>query len=268
MKNDMDNLTLLIADFSIRLTFQNSAVPRLKNRFKVEIKDFFKDFISNKPDKESDFVIEITDNIPDNRRKYTQVIKGNKHYVLFYKKTGSKWITCFYQNSVFHFQIIVQNILYELLTKNKGFMVHASASKIGNKAFLFLGQSGAGKSTSVALLKKVYSPLSDDFSIIIKIKDEYFFYQHPFREKNNIENKNFSRYLLGKVFFLEKSLYFKVEKINNENKTTEWMIKQLMSPNPSMMRTLMQFCLEFNGYYKLSFVKEETGMINLLRKQS
>lgn len=260
----MENININIAGFNISVIFEKSLYPTLENNFKNEIKQFFKGFIIPNPTEKSDYIVQIID-IPNNRGDITQIIKSAKHYIFYYKSVESKKITTFYQISPFQFQIIIQNVLYLLLSRGEGFILHASAAKIDNKAYLFSGKSGSGKSTSVELIKDVFPALSDDFSLIRKETDKYLFYQHPFSEKNVIEGKNLSSLPIGKIVFLRKGVDFKIEKYNDREKAAKLVMQQLMVPNPKNMRSAMRFCSQFNDYFLLHFAKDSKKMIEILK---
>lgn len=70
-----------------------------------------------------------------------------------------------------------------LLADNKGFILRSSAANFNEKAYLFLGKSGAGKFTIMKLLNGKYSALADDDVIVKKESYNYYLYQSPFLEK-------------------------------------------------------------------------------------
>lgn len=256
-------LYIKIADFLIKIIFYKSLDSKQKNHLEREIQSFFKGFITKQKDKSVDYIIEIEDLTPSLK---IQDIHGKKHYVLFYESVTTKKLKTFYTISVYQFQLLVQNIIYQLLSKSNGFLLHSSASLVDNKAYIFLGISGAGKSTSVRLLKNEFLPLSDDLSIIRRIKNTYFYYQHPFMETHNITVKNSSKLRVGKVFFLIKDLHFSIKKLSEVDKRCQIFIQQLFSPNKASLKEVMEFATKFNRIYEFHFVKNKRGMIKSIKE--
>src|SRR5258708_4434951 len=120
--------------------------------------------------------------------------------------------------SLYKFEIMLSNILYKLLTKKRGFGIHASAIEINRKSSIFLGKSGAGKSTISQLLSPKFRLLADDLIFIRKNQGSFFTYQTPFMERNTMIVKSPYPTLLSDVFFLHKSRSTKFVEITNKEK--------------------------------------------------
>jgi hypothetical protein len=93
----------------------------------------------------------------------------NKDVGLFKIEDGSKIKVCL--NKKISNEEIVKSFLFTpmalILYQRKNLVLHASASVIGSKAFLFSGISGIGKSTILLeLMKRGYKMLSEDVTAI------------------------------------------------------------------------------------------------------
>ena len=94
---------------------------------------------------------------------------------------------------------------YLKLLDFNGLMLHASAVVLDNKTYLFVGQSGIGKSTHAKLLKKYYKDallINDDKPAIRYIDNMWYAYGTPFSGKDNI-NIN-AKYPLKAICLLSK----------------------------------------------------------------
>ncbi len=91
-----------------------------------------------------------------------------------------------------------------MLALNNGMLLHASAVVKGGKTFLFLGVSGAGKSTIAALSRK-YTVLGDDIIAIRKCGRHYYAFQTPWRQQPFIKLKRGLKGKAAAIFFIKKS---------------------------------------------------------------
>jgi hypothetical protein len=126
------------------------------------------------------------------------------------------------------FEFMLGNMIIKyLLPYHKGFSIHGSAVVFNNKAYMFVGKSGAGKSTTVQMLKSSYNILSDSNIIISKQKNKFYAYETI----NHDKNWNFKRlnkgYLIDKVLFVKKSEKCSIEKITNKKKLLKKMTGQI-----------------------------------------
>lgn len=255
----MNPLYITIANSNIRIDFKKTPNLILQKKMRSAIEIFFKDFIIKKLGN-TDFTVEFADMDLQN----SQYINKNNRYILFAREDGVKKTTTFYQISISQLQAVIQNAFYQVLTSD-GFLLHASACEIEGKAILFLGGSGAGKSTAVNLVKNRFPTLSDDLSIIRKVGNEYYFYQHPFEEKNPVSRKTIEEHPIGNFFFINKSSKeFKIRPIKNKEVVLEKLVKQLVTPNKNMVENLMEFVSGFEKSYCLDFAKNSQALSRLI----
>ena len=103
---------------------------------------------------------------------------------------------------------LATGILERLTIQSDTLLIHGSSIVINNKGYVFIGQSGAGKSTIIknATSGKV---LSDDTAILRKISNTWYIYRSPFDMNTTLSTVN--RIILSGIFIIKKS---KKESIN------------------------------------------------------
>jgi hypothetical protein len=114
---------------------------------------------------------------------------------------------------------VLRKIFYILFFKRDGFVLHASAIVRNGKAYLFLGRSGAGKSTAVRLLKQENPSIdiiADNNVFIRKQKDTFLIFPPAFLEWNLSQEMTHAPtgYPVRAVFFLRRYSHPCVEKTN------------------------------------------------------
>ncbi len=261
MKNT-EIINILVGGFSIKIIFKKTELNVAKKILKNNIEDFFANFIENKP-KSPDFIIEITE---EEKLELLSEKNKSKYYLAFFEIIKKNRIKTHYLINIFQFQSLVNFVLLRLSEKNKILFLHSSAVKINNKAYIFLGKSGAGKSTTANLLKNRYFKLSDDITLIRKEASKYNLYQSPILEKNLI-TKTSSGTTVNSVYFLKKSKHFEIKKITNKEYVLKLISKQIFTRDEhysTQIKYLMEFISEFDNFYFLYFSKSSKGLIKLL----
>ena len=139
--------------------------------------------------------------------------KGHKNIAIYHK--DKKWFTGRKLRFI-SFPSTDQILLANILADRQGCIFHASGVKLGDKGFLFVGNSGAGKSTIAKMFKNKAEVLCDE-RIIVRRKEG------SFRIYGTWHYGTFSKIsaqsaLLAAVFFLEKArdnLCIRVESKSN-----------------------------------------------------
>lgn len=255
---------LSIGGFTIRLHFYPTEIPHLRTNFIKTVINHFGSFIVDlEKERDNDYSIYFMD------RRGMEIISRNKvrkYFLNFYDEISKNKIISFYHISLYQLEVLLKKILSHLLSKNNGFIFHASANYIYGKAVLFTGRSGAGKSTAMNLLSDKYQALADDNAIIRKEGNQFYFYQIPLPEKINIKEKSSKKYLLGKIFFLRKKNYFRIEKISDKNYLLKRLFKQFWTESQysrQQIKTVVKFVNYFEDFYFLNFAKNKGALDKL-----
>lgn len=113
--------------------------------------------------------------------------------------------------------LIRPRFLSFLLLPRHGLVIHACAIRYEAQGWLFIGRSGAGKSTISALWKDQHDalPLSDETVVIRRIGNEFFVYGTPWCSSAGIVSAKHAK--LWKVFFI----YHEQENVVLEKKRME-----------------------------------------------
>jgi len=256
-----DIIYLNISGFSIKLYFNKTEQISLRKKFQKEILTSFNKFITKSEPKKVNFKLYFIE-------KKNVIITNNKSLTsiqLYKTRTDHTFIT-YYYISLIQFTLIIRYILIRLL-ENNGLLIHVSACLKDGKTYIFLGESGAGKSTIVQLLKLKYPTLADDIGIIKEENNTLYFYQTPFIERNNLFNKSSKRYPLGKIFFLRKTKYCRITRIDNKEHIIQKIISQIWMDRTVYKKEglviLFNIISKFDKYYMLSFTKNRAQLISL-----
>lgn len=223
--------------------------------------NYFKKFFLNKENKPKkiDFEIMVEDELDIYKHK-----EKNFFHTLIFKRISKNKIITYSHISFIHFNWLLEQLVYELIAKNNGFVFHCSAVKKDGEVFIFTADDGGGKSTAMLMLKDNFTPVSDDAGIIRKIEQRYLFFPSPFRSAHFdnliIENKGYS---IKKIFLLKKAKFFKTKRIK-ENRITSFLIQQLHSSKDFSKKAaynLFIFIKKFKNFYFLYFTKEKDKLI-------
>lgn len=106
-------------------------------------------------------------------------------------------------------------IFYVQLLKHDGLMLHSSAIELDGKAYLFSGDSGAGKSTHTGLWMQRFGPaarvFNDDKPALRYLDGRWYAYGTPWSGKNGI-NENMEVPLAG-ICFLKKASQNRIRRL-------------------------------------------------------
>lgn len=246
-------MSLNIAGFHLDVIFYPCSVSQHKKKLQTAINNYFKDFIIPKKLQKTDYTIHIK----ESHLVVTKHISFKKNWYTFLFTENKNSVTTFYYISVQQFVSIVSMIIEKLLI-GKGFALHSSSCVINGKANLFLGESRAGKSTIVNLLKSKYKIIADDSVIIRKIQSRFLVYQSFIINKNSWIKKKHTSYPLGPIFFLRKAKHFKTKKITTKELALTQFSKQIWVEKrlrKSKMSLLIDLIDKKNDLYFLYFNK-------------
>lgn len=257
-----------IANFCFSIRFHNTEWIYLKEKLKNEVLSYLKNFeVKENPGKihyQIDFIWE-------EKVIYLYLKKDTESYIRLYRRIRKNKIVCSYRLGVAQFQLLISNILSGLLTDNNGVLLHASAALVNKRADVFLGESGAGKSTVVTLLHHQFPALADDSVIIRKKGKRLCFYQTPFMEKGQRIDKSSRKYDLGKIYFLRKSNSFKMIKLIHKNHIMKqfarlsnmYYKKKLIA---QQIKNIFELVNAFDNFYILDFNNEPHKLVKFMNK--
>jgi len=201
-------LSLLIAGFTIKIVFLPTEWPEKKDLLINLIKRYFEPFITSNQ-KRVDATINIIEisGIPFiNRQKI--------EFSQYFQKKRKNVYEMYYHISIFELSQLLLIAIINLLGKD-GFLLHASSVLVKNRVVMFIGKSGAGKSTTMKMLKDSFPPFSDDCVAIKKSGNEYLCFQVPWIEKDSSLIKLSQKGLkITALFFLVKNRPFSLKKVN------------------------------------------------------
>ena len=255
-----DTIFFQIAGFNIRINFNDTIWILVKKELKKEIIKYLQEFIlKEKPLYIHHFIEFLREEHP----KILLFKKDKESYINICKNVSKNKTLCFYYISLAIFEKVLANIISELLINNNGFILHASAVKVNNKAVIFMGESGAGKSTIRLLLYPKLASLSDDKAIIKRQNKVDYYYQTPFIEKSNKIKKNPTNYPIDRIFFLRKSKSLRVKSLSNNEQIIALFLKQFQT-NEKYSANIIDFVNKFNKFHYLYFSKNKAQLINFL----
>ena len=247
---------LSIAGYILQITFQRTETESVREEMMNVLINYYRGFIVEKNPGTIDYRIKFL----NTATFYSLTKKRVFNFLLVFRRTKQKKILTFYHLGLAQVRMIIENILHDLLG-GRGFVLHASASFINGKAYLFTGKSGAGKSTVMKLLAKKYPPLADDSIILKKEGDIFYAYQTPFFEKENWLKRGSLKYEIGSLYFLRKARYVNTEKIFNHEYVCGRLIKQFFTyqnNSASQTKIFFGFVSKFRKFHFLYFRKDDS----------
>lgn len=266
----MEKIYLNIAGFNFLLILKDIQQKYYQEEFKKMILNKYPNFIVRSNSKIdfkliADYKGSVDIHVSQNEDKVKRVFTNDYSIDEARKRANVN-----YTVSQLQFDMIIREIIDKyLFEKDKGFYLHGSA--VGNKkeAFLFLGKSGAGKSTTAQLLGGLCKVLSDDFLIVRKNKKGFSYYQSISYEKNWDFERTNDPYQISKVFFVKKAKEFSLKKIENKDKVLSMIMKQFFTYDlkPEAQFSLLTEFVNKTEFYYIYVKKDEKLFKDFFRKE-
>lgn len=255
-------LFLELAGFTFEIHYQTKHKEFLKTLLTEIRKHYGKLIVS--PSKKVDCVIEL---------EYVNLISLEEmhdkfHYILLYREIAFNHYETFSYITITQFSFLISRIIKNILISHNGFIIHASGNLIDGKAVLFLGKSGAGKSTISNLLSSKFPSLADDNIIIRKLRAQYFVFQSPMLQNEKSRFKSSEPIPLDKIFFISKSLACSSRPIKNKSILFKKMLEHMWAEKDNIATTATQvqiFTSEFRSFHRLGFPKDKKQVQNFFK---
>jgi hypothetical protein len=153
---------------------------------------------------------------------------------------------------------LLRILLTQLLLPHNGLLSHAATILHDGCAYVFMGRSGAGKST-VASLSPPGNVLTDEISLLRRDAENWFAYGTPFWGEFRADGAN-RRAPLAAIFSLEQSDVNRVERVHAKDAARMLLPNVLFfsaaSRENSQLLTLIAQAAEQVPFYRLFFRRE------------
>lgn len=214
VEGELNRLSLLVTEVDLRsATVEIAGVPVLMRTgdpdFLRTLQDRYPGFLKAGQDAQITFDLEILETNFNEPDADIEVTRKNGRWMLARADFRAEWDSAkrhcrIAQTRSPHATDSVLRIVHTLVQASRGgFLLHAASAVRNHKAFLFAGESGAGKSTISALAPADAIILSDEISYLCKHGDQYRAFGTPFTGELEKPGENISApvsalYLLAK----------------------------------------------------------------------
>lgn len=195
-----------------------------------------------------------------------KTVKENRHvsfqrsdYLIEIKEQYN--LAIIYAHDIFSLKHALINLYSAFIVEKQwGVLIHSSCVIDNEKAHIFSGHSGAGKSTA-AFLSLPRSLLSDEATIVKIQKNDIRIYNSPFRsEMQSTEENTF--YSLSSIQLLYKDAVNKRQRLSKSDALIDLMDKvfywSIDSKDTKKILLLIKILVEMVPVYKLHFQKNDT----------
>jgi len=121
-----------------------------------------------------------------------------------------------------------QILLARILAQRRGCFFHAGGVALGNEGFVFIGHSGAGKTTIVTMMKPMAEVLCDDRMIVRRWPEG--FKAHGTWSHGDLEDVSSNSAPLKGIFFLNKARENRIVPLADRNEIVRKLLPCLVRP--------------------------------------
>lgn len=162
-----------------------------------------------------------------------------------------------------------QIMMARVLADREGCYLHSSGMILNDQGILFIGRSGAGKSTIVKMLKDYGTVLSDDRNIVRHWQDGH--YLHGTWSHGEVPLVSNSKASLKAILFIEKARKNQIIPITDKNYIMHQLLNRVIKPFCTLewwdkiIQILSDISEEIPSY-RLRFTKDKLALLNSLEK--
>lgn len=146
-----------------------------------------------------------------NKENLIFITKKDQHWFIKYKKINIDFNS--QENDLSFISWILRFIIQRDLLSKKIIFIHCSAVNYQNQLYIFLGKSGAGKSTILSNFPRKFQFTND--ILIIENKNNFLGYFSPF-EKDVLKNKKNKKMTIKSLFFLKKANQLEINNLDRK----------------------------------------------------
>ncbi len=205
----MNKLYIMFAGYVIQLDLTRSEYEQEKKLFLDNLYNVYGGCIVKTTNSKVHFKIVVV------HKGFTHTKKDNTDtFVQYYHVVSKNCIETYYSISIFQLSLLLHYVLFHIL--RDGFFLHASSFIYNANAYIFIGPSGAGKTTTITISRKQATPFADDTLIVQKTGRRFLCYQAPFIDKQSYITKTKKGFPIQGIYILKKSKVVKVHTITRE----------------------------------------------------
>lgn len=126
-----------------------------------------------------------------------------------------------------------------------------------------------GKSIKSRLLADKTKSISDDGVYIKKEKGQFYVYQTPFKDEENVIEKTSKRFPLGTICYLKKDNIFEIKQIQDKQYSLLKLTEQSFTEEKyihNQIHCIFDLVKNFRKIYLFRFAKDRDGILKFFSK--
>lgn len=250
--------------FNFQIKFLNSFKSRTRDIYVNTFISKYANFLLKTEPSPLDCIISFKE--PPKESSYFLKI-GRQKLTSIYETSLPNNAYIYYHISDYQIDLIIVDVIKRLLIEKKDFILHASTILINDRAFLFTGRSGIGKTTMATFLKPMYKCIGDDLICIRKKATKYIAYSLPLRTKVRKLNLTAKGYEIKSIFSLKQTRKCTIIKENNKSQILSKFLSQIIL-HETHKKTIISniLCLSSRvDYYQFNFSLNKEEVCRVFR---